>query len=126
MSDGFLLYNYLKQQSFPIFTHNLGEVSSAAVLLYLSGSVRTCEEVAKFIIHPPSVNVNGDFTYHKLKEIFDSLAMDIDNYEKIINIITNNLNGKYNAHDLLCYDSLVLNKEQAYTCGIVTENDVSF
>lgn len=121
VSSGIALYNYLIQKDFQIITHNLGEVSSSAILLYLTGNTRTAADVSKFIIHPLTYNIQADLSYCQVKEIYDSLKTDISNYEKIVNKNTNSLNGLYDVRQYLCSKSLILKTSDAYKCGLITQ-----
>lgn len=114
------IYNYLKNLPYEITTHNLGEVSSAAILLYLAGTIRTSEDIAKFMIHPLAIGINGNLPYNKVSELLKSIDIDIKNYGIIVNGVTNNLQEKYDVEYHLKNDSLVLNKTQAFECGLVT------
>ena len=120
VSAGITAYNFLKQQKFPIATHNLGDVSSSALLLYLAGSVRTAEEVSKFMFHPISLGINGDFPYYKVREFLNNIDADIKNFALIANKETNNFNGLYDVENLLKNDSLTLTRTQAHECGVIT------
>jgi len=121
---GITAYNFLKHLPFTITTHNLGEVSSAAILLYLAGNTRTAESFSKFMIHPISLGVNSSLSYHNVQELLRGIEADIRNYQNITNLETNFLNGKYNIEYLLKGDSLVLDTESAYECGIVNKHSV--
>lgn len=120
-ASGITIYNYLKQQSFPITTHNLGEVSSAAVLLYLAGTSRTAEAISKFMIHPVQVSAGNDLPYHKVEELLKIVDADIKNYAKIVNTETNSLNGLFDVDAFLRTSSITFDVGGAYKCGIVTK-----
>ena len=117
---GITLYNYLKGKSFQITTHNLGEVSSSALLLYLAGTVRTAAPVSKFMIHPVKIGIGGELPYFQVEEILKNINADINNYAKIVNLETNGLNQLYDVDKYLRTDSLTLDIEAAKQCGIVT------
>ena len=51
IQQGLLLFDALRGLSFPITTHNLGYVNSAAVLLYLAGRPRLAVPDSSFTIH---------------------------------------------------------------------------
>lgn len=121
VSSGITMYNYLKQQSFPVITHNLGEVSSCAILLYLAGSIRTSAPISKFMFHPIKIGFSGDLPYYQLEELLNNIDADIRNYAKIVNIETNFLNSLYDIDKYLRTDSLTLNPETANKCGVVTK-----
>lgn len=118
---GIGIYNFLKHLDFPVVTHNIGEVTSAAIMVFLAGSTRTAEPISKFMIHPISLSLNGNFTYLQIQEFLRNIDADIENFRQIIECETNSLNGKYNAAQILKGDSLVLNQQSAYECGIVTK-----
>lgn len=121
VSSGITVYNFLKQFPFPIVTHNLGEVSSAALLLYMAGGERTSEEISKFMIHPLAIGVSGDLPYYKVQELLNGIDADVKNYLAVINRETENLKNLYDIEHYLKNDNLVLNKQKAYDCGIVTK-----
>ena len=51
VSDGIAIYNIIKKLPCNVITHNLGNVSSAAILLYMAGKTRTAADISKFMIH---------------------------------------------------------------------------
>lgn len=121
VTSGITMYNYLKQQNFPITTHNLGEVSSSAILLYLAGSVRTASPISKFMVHPIKIGFSGELPYYQVEELLKNIDADIKNYANIVNIETNSLNGLYDINKYLRTDSLTLNPSDANNCGIITQ-----
>ena len=121
VTSAITLYNFLKKLPFKVVTHNLGEVTSAAVIMYLAGSERTAEKVSKFIIHPVKGRMDGDLSYYKLQELVQLLDADIKNYASIVNQETNCLNGIYDLKECLRGKSITLYPEQAYKCGIITK-----
>lgn len=118
-------YNYLKGMSFKVITNNIGEVSSSAILLYLSGSIRLCSSIAKFLIHPMTVSFNGEYNYYQILQTKNILEKDINNYINILNFETNCLHNLYSTESLLKYDSIVLSYEEAHKCGIVTDISIN-
>ena len=120
VNSGICIYNFLKNVNFELVTHNIGETSSAAVLLFLSGKVRTAEYTSKFILHSITMGLNGDFSYCKTNELLCSLDADIKNYASIVRTETNNLNEIYDIDRILRGESVVLNKQQAFECSILT------
>jgi len=121
VTSGVTMYNYIKQQNFTVITHNLGEVSSAAILLYLAGSIRTASSISKFMFHPIKIGFGGDLPYYQVEEILKNIDADINNYAKIVNIETQSLNGIYDVDKYLRTDSLTLTPEDAHKCGIITK-----
>ena len=114
------IYNYLKSLPFEVKTHNLAEVSSAAVPIYLAGKVRTSEPISKFVIHPIKSSKTEGLSYYQVEEILQMLDSDIKSYAEIVNCETNSLNGLHNVTDCLKGYSITLNRQEALECGIVT------
>ena len=120
VSSAVALYNFLKSQSFNIYTHNYADVSSAAIIIYLAGEKRTSEDISKFLIHPLTFNLQGTYAFPKVEELFNSISQDIENYSKIVNKETNNLNGLYDIYQGLKSQAITLDKNKAIQCNIVT------
>lgn len=117
---GIALYNYLKSMPFPVYTHNLGDVSSAAVLLYLAGEIRTAAPNSRFMIHPLTIELNGNFVCHQVEEHLQILSINIQNYASIVRKETNSLNSKADIETFLRSKSLVLDSTHAQEYGIIT------
>lgn len=120
VSDGIAIYNIIKKLSCNVITHNLGEVSSAAILLYLAGKTRTAADISKFVIHPLAMNINATCNYYQLKELFDNLTTDINNYLSIVTTELPTITQKYDILNHLKCEALVLTKNDAVACDIVT------
>lgn len=121
VASAITIYNFLKSAPFKVHTHNLGEVTSAAIIMYLSGSERTAEKVSKFVIHPIKGRMDGDLSYYQLQELVQLLNADIENYAFIVNQETDNLNGLYDLKECLRGKSITLHPESAYRFGIITK-----
>lgn len=120
ISDGLAIYNIIKKLPCNVATHNLGEVSSAAILLYMTGTTRTSEDISKFLIHPITINLNAICNYYQLKELCDTLTADINNYLSIVTTEIPMITQKYNILNSLQYEALTLTKNDAISCGIIT------
>ena len=113
------LYNFIKNLPYPVTTHNLGEVTSAAVLVYLAGTNRTAEKVSKFVVHPIKLNLNGTYSYYQLEEMLSTINGDIASYSNIVNLETNSLNGFHDINEFLRNKSIVLDYNSAAKCGFI-------
>lgn len=114
-------YNYLKSLPFTVKTHNLAEVTSAAILVYLAGKVRTSEKTSKFVIHPVKCGQVENLSYYQIREILQLVDSDIDNYAAIVNRETNSLNNLHDITECLRGYSITLGRQEALECGIVTQ-----
>ncbi len=121
VNSAITIYNFLKNAPFKVITHNLGEVTSAAILMYLAGSERTAEKISKFIIHPIKSYANDDLSYYQLQELVQLIDADIKNYALIVNQETHFLNQIYDIEECLKGKSITLFPEAAYKCGIITQ-----
>ena len=120
VSDGIAIYNFLKQLKCKIVTNNLGDVSSAAILLYMAGNIRTASDVSKFMFHPIKMGINSSLNFYQIKELMNNLERDINNYYAIITAELPSITNYYNLSHILKYDSLILGKSDAIACGIIT------
>lgn len=118
--SGITAYNFLKQLPYPLKCHNLGEVSSAAILPYLAGVERTAEAVSKFMLHPVEIALNTSMPFFKVEETLSIIAQDIENYAAIVNREIPDFSHHYNVIELLKHQSLVLSPLDAHSVGIVT------
>lgn len=120
VSDGISIYNIIKKLSCNVITHNLGEVSSAAILLYLAGKTRTTADISKFMIHPLAFKLNETCNYYRIEELYNNLETDINNYLTIITTEIPTITQRYDILNYLKCKSLILTKRDAIVCGIVT------
>lgn len=121
VSDGIAIYNTIKKLPCNVITHNLGDVSSAAILLYIAGKTRTAADISKFMIHPIVLNLNRICNYYQIKELINILEADINNYFSIITTEIPTITQKYDILNFLRYDALTLTKSEAIACDIVTQ-----
>lgn len=117
---GITAYNYLKQLPCVIHTHNMGEVSSAAILPYLAGTIRTADSVAKFMFHPVAIGVNEQMTHPRFLELISMLERDIDNYATIVKREVPVLCEQHDIESVLKHDTLVFTPTEGFACGLLT------
>ena len=118
--SGITAYNYLKQLPYPVRCHNLGEVSSAAILPYLAGKIRTAETVSKFMLHPVEIELQASMPFFKVQETLSIIERDIESYAAIVRREVPDFSNHYDIVELLKHRSVVLSPSDAYTSGIVT------
>lgn len=123
LTPAIALYNYLKKIPTEITTHNIGEVSSAAVLPYLAGNIRTATPSSRFTIHPIRCGGNN-LSIFQVEEMLMSLRTDINSYAHIVNTETNSLNGLANVHTCLESHGIVFNVETAFQAGLTTHRSM--
>ena len=122
VSSGVTAYNILKGLSIPVHTHNLGEVSSAAILPYLAGSTRTMEGIAKFMFHPFAIS-GGNMSYSEVIEKLKILESDLENYASIVKKEIPSFCKTHDIMDILKHQTLILTDNiECKRLGIITEN----
>jgi ATP-dependent protease ClpP protease subunit len=93
VAQGISVYNYLKHIPAELYTYNFGSVDSIGVVIYSAGIKRFCEPRARFLIHNPSVNLQGNgvitMDEKQVEEILKGLKIDQENIAGIIADTTN-------------------------------------
>lgn len=115
------VYNILKRCRVPVETHNMGEVSSAAILVYLAGSVRTAEPVFKFMFHPFSISAEGSMSVADVMEKIHVLESDLKNYVKIVEKESPAFVREYDVTGILKHQTVIItDPSEALRLGIIT------
>lgn len=87
---GLLAYNYLSQLNIPKTTIGMGNVDSAAVMIFLAGDKRLAMPNCRFLLHEAITNVNGSFNDTKLHEIANLNERITQDYCRVISKVTDN------------------------------------
>ena len=97
-SAGFWLANVIKSLPVKITTHNMGEVNSIAIPVFLAASERSSEPSGRFVIHPLTWTVPGAgaIPHHTLREWVASLDNDVDRYVGIFEDATRQTRKNFN------------------------------
>ena len=66
---GLLAYNYLKELSIPKTTIGMGNVDSAAIMIFAAGDKRLAMPSCRFLLHEALTTIGGTFNGTKLHEI---------------------------------------------------------
>lgn len=111
------LFNYLQGLTIKVHTHNLGRVSSAAVPVYLGGTIRTAEDYSTFLIHPVRFQAGQPLTTQELSEHIGA----IDANEKILRrILLGNTSLSAEDVDRYIAKGITLTSAEALAKGIAT------
>ena len=84
------LFNFISQFPEPVRMHAIGHVGSAAIPVFLAGSNRTCEPIARFFFHEYNWGFSERQTLFRITEAIEQLQSDIDLSRQIIRNRTNN------------------------------------
>ncbi len=118
---GITAYNYLKKLPCVLHTHNMGEVSSAAILPYLAGQIRTADAVSKFMFHPLTIGINAEMSYPKFQELLSMLDRDIINYAAIVEREAQQLCKTHDIMSVLKHDTLVVTAAEGHELGLLKD-----
>lgn len=119
----FGLYGLLRSLPVPIHTHNMGNVESMAVLLYLAGKRRTCASHGRFLIHPLHWGFNaGPVDIVRLSEYAARLQDDLDRYVQIFDERTQGAQQRLDVRPHLSGNHQIINGAAAIACGLVTDS----
>lgn len=80
------LYNLLRGLPLKLTTHNIGNVDSAANILYLAGSPRYASETARFMLHNLSLSFNTGCTF-KSEDMRDNLNRILSDHGRFLAIV---------------------------------------
>lgn len=118
--SGITAYNYLKQLPCLVHTHNLAEVSSAAILPYLAGNIRTADEISRFFFHPATFPLNESCSYPRLQEVLSLIDGDIRRYAQIVEKELPRFCKDHVIMDVLTHSSVAVSPAYGYECGLLT------
>lgn len=85
---GLLAYNYLKQLNVKKTTINVGNVDSAAVLIFCAGDNRYAMNSSRFTLHEAITTLTGAFSGAKLQEIADLNKRITEDYVRVVSQVT--------------------------------------
>ncbi len=115
---GLLAFNFLKQIKIPKTTIGMGNVDSAAIMLFCAGDKRVTMPSCRFVLHQALLSINGQFDSKKLTELGNMTKRITDDYASVIHKTTNqkriSVTKKIN-------DGTVLSSDEAKSFGLVTE-----
>lgn len=84
IGDGIALYNYLRNLPIELVTYNVGQVSSIAVLIYLSGKRRLVNKSATFMLHKSTMTLITPAPVEQLQRAAQGLSIEDARSEAIL------------------------------------------
>lgn len=103
IQTGFAIHNFLRSQSVPVVTHNVGNVDSIGNVVFLGGRRRYAAPNARFMFHgvgrmiPANTNINAALA----REIVESIRTDenriADSIESLTQLTRNDINKFFKA-----------------------------
>ena len=118
---GFTAYHFLRSLPIPIVTHNLGNVESIAVLVFLAGTKRYVVPHGRFMVHALHWGfANGPVDHDRLAEYARSLDFDAERYAKIFDERTAGANHPVNVRKHLLGRENIMSAEISIRAGVAT------
>lgn len=124
-TSAFTAYNYLRGLNVEITTFNIGDVDSAARVLYCAGSKRYSLPNTRFLLHGAAVGVPGN-SFVNAEALEGQLALVNNQNQITVHVISATTSKK--EPDLHSYvrGQTVLNPEEAKKLGLVEEIKTDF
>lgn len=119
---GFTLYHFLRSIPVPLVIHNIGNIDSIAVIVFLAGTVRLASPHSRFLIHPLQWGFNsGTVDHSRLREYVSSLDNDLERYVQIFEERTQGAQESLDIRTHLSGHEQVVTPAVALASGIATE-----
>lgn len=115
----FTAYNFLRSLPIPVTTYNLGEISSAAILLYLAGEFRLAAPTSSFMLHGVKSGA-VPATTREIDALADGLKLSVQRYRNIFRERTQTGEVIVDIDACLAGDTVHLDAESAFKAGICT------
>jgi ATP-dependent Clp protease protease subunit len=115
-------YYHLRSLGIPLVSHNIGNIESSAVLLYLAADTRFVAPHARFMIHNFNWSfASGPIMHSDVREKVDSLDSDAKRYGDILNERTKGAKCPVDVFKALNGDTWMANAAAAIEAGLCSE-----
>ncbi len=116
---GFTLYNFLRSLPVPVTIHNLANVQSTAVIVFLAGSRRLVCPQARFLLHPLHWTFeSGQVDHARLREYVGSLDNDLERFAEIFDRRTVGAAVPIDVRSHLSGEERIITASESLTAGI--------
>ncbi len=109
--------NLLMSLPCKVFTYNIGNVESAALIIFSAGENRVCSPGARFYIHPIGKEIRGIQTEETLKKYLNEIKQDTERVAQYLANQTRKTN--INKWKKIYAGSSILLPEKAVQMGLV-------
>ena len=114
---GFALFNFLRSLPIPLTIHNIGNVESMGVVVYLAGQRRIANLHSRFLIHPLHWDFGqGRVDLPRLNEYSARLNDDVERYAKIFEEVAGS--EKLDIRPHLTSNHRILDSQSAVEIGL--------
>jgi len=122
LAAAFGAYYHLRSLGIPLISHNMGNIESSAVLLYLAADIRLAAPHSRFMFHNFHWSFGGEVVRKPvLSERLASLDFDSARYRDIFNEHTKEAENPINIDKALDGDAVYLSASAAFEAGVCTE-----
>jgi ATP-dependent protease ClpP protease subunit len=119
LASAFAAYYHLRSLGIPLVSHNMGNVESSAVLLFLAADTRLAAPHARFLLHGFHWDFGGESVRHSiLREHVSSLDFDAQRYGDIFNERTKGAERQIEIFESLNGNALIITAAAAVAGGI--------
>jgi len=125
-SAAFAAYNYLRSAPAEITTFNIGNVDSAAVILYCAGKYRYSFPATRFLIHGNSLNISGTVTMDAAA-LQGNLELLKNLNQMVVQVVSSTVNKERQGEiDNAVRGQVILTPEEGIKWGLVHEIKATF
>jgi ATP-dependent Clp protease, protease subunit len=124
-TSAFTAYNFIRGLPVEVTTFNVGNVDSAATVIYCAGKKRYSLPGTRFILHGASVGFGGN-TLLNMQGLESQLALLKNQNQMISHVIAANTNKKESDIDAVLRTETILNPDDAKSWGLVQEIRTEF
>jgi ATP-dependent protease ClpP protease subunit len=122
LGPAFGAYYHLRSLGIPLVSHNMGNIESSAVLLYLAADTRLAAPHSRFLLHNFTWTFGGEAVHHStLREKVSCLDFDVQRYGDIFNERTKGAESPIEIFKALNGDVLLTTGTAAIAAGICSE-----
>jgi len=118
--DSFSLYGFLRSLPVPLVMHNIGNVDSVGVIVFLAGQCRYACNHSRFLIHPLSWSFSGTIDHARLRETVAGLNNDVNRYAQIFDERTKGAKKPLKIRRHLSRQEKIVTAAAAIDCGLVS------
>lgn len=119
--EGFGLYGLIRSSPVPVVAHNIGNIESMGIVMYLAADTRIANPEARFLIHGLTWGFgNGTVDGARLIEYTERLAQDRQRYVELFKERTNGAQNPIDISAAVLSGHLMLDSGAAAEAGITT------
>ena len=124
-TSAFTAYNYLRGIKAEITTFNVGNVDSAATVIYCAGSKRFALPGTRFLLHGAAVGIAGN-AFINAETLESQLALVNNQNQMIVQVMAKTTSKKESDLEHFVRGQTILSPDDAVTLGLVQKVEQEF